>query len=192
MKPPANPALPRTFKAVPEPVESHSADLAAALGLPASRAGSPRLIIGRREWLALPDLGVIPVHAKTDSGARSSSLHAENIELSADKSSVRFTTTNDRGKIIECTAAVARFGRVRSSSGVAKKRIFIETTAVLCGGFRWTILVSLAKRTDMICPLLLGRRALAGYFLIDPLGTNLLGPRRQLEREIRNSPTLNH
>ncbi len=175
----------RTFKAVPEPVDSHSGELAAALGLPTRDPGTPRLIIGRREWLALPDLGVVPLHAKTDSGARGSSLHAENIELSPDKTIVRFTTTNDRGKVIECEAPVARFGRVRSSSGVAKKRVFIETTAVLCGGFRWTILVSLARRSDMICPILLGRRALAGYFLIDPQGTNLLGQRRQLRKELR-------
>lgn len=177
----------RTFKAVPEPVDSPSGDLAAALGLPSRGPGSPRLIIGRREWLALPDLGVMPLHAKTDSGARGSSLHAENIELSSDKTTVRFTTTNHQGEVIACSAPVVRFGRVRSSSGIAKKRVFIETTAVLCGGFRWTILVSLARRTEMICPLLLGRRALAGYFLIDPMGTQLLGTRRQLEREFKNS-----
>ena len=73
-------------------------------------------------------------------------------------------------------------------SGVARKRIFIETTAVLCGGFRWTILVSLARRSDMICPILLGRRALAGYFLIDPQGTHLLGTRRQLAAQESGKP----
>lgn len=175
----------RTFKAVPEPVDNPSGDLAAELGLPTHSRDTPRLVIGRREWIALPDLGAFPLHAKTDSGARSSSLHAENIELSADEATVRFTTANDHGKLIECEAPVARFGRVRSSSGIAKKRVFIETTAILCGGFRWTILVSLARRSDMICPILLGRRALAGYFLIDPQRTNLLGPRRQLEKELR-------
>jgi hypothetical protein len=36
----------------------------------------------------------------------------------------------------------------------------------------------------MLYPLLLGRRALAGYFLIDPLRVHLLGTRRQLEQEI--------
>lgn len=179
--------MPRTFKAVPEPVDSPSGDLAAELGLPASNPGTPRLIIGRREWLALPDLGVIPLHAKTDSGARGSSLHAENIVLSPDQTTVRFTTTNYHGEVIECESPVVRFGHVRSSSGVARKRIFIETTAVLCGGFRWTILVSLAKRSDMICPILLGRRALAGYFLIDPLGIHSLGTRRRLEREMQPS-----
>ena len=182
------PFVRRTFKAVPEHVDAPSGDLAAALGLPVAGPASARLIIGRREWLALPDLGVMPIYAKTDSGARSSSLHAENIVISADKSSVRFTTYNHAGEAIESESPIIRFGRVRSSSGIAKKRVFIQTTAVLCGGFRWTILVSLARRSDMICPLLLGRRALAGYFLIDPQGTHLLGTRRQLERESGISP----
>lgn len=178
----------RTFKAVPEHVDAPSGDLAAALGLPVAGPASARLIIGRREWMSLPDLGVMPIYAKTDSGARSSSLHAENIVISGDKATVRFTTYNHSGAAIECEAPVIRFGRVRSSSGVARKRVFIQTTAVLCGGFRWTILVSLARRSDMICPILLGRRALAGYFLIDPMGTHLLGTRRQLEKELRPSP----
>jgi hypothetical protein len=175
----------RTFKAVPELVDTPSGHLAAELGLPSQDPGAARLVIGRREWLALPDIGVSSLHAKTDTGARGSSLHAENIQLSPDQTIVRFTTDAYHGNSIECAAPVVRFGRVRSSTGVAKKRIFIETTAVASGGFSWKILVSLANRSEMICPLLLGRRALAGYFLVDPHGTHLLGTRRQLEREMR-------
>jgi hypothetical protein len=169
------------FKAVPIAIESTSSELAAELGLPQGGTGLARLIIGRREWIALPDLGVSPLNAKTDSGARSSSIHAEDVQLSSDEKSVRFTTNNHYGQKFSCEAPVARLGRVRSSSGPAKKRIFIETTAVLAGGFRWKILVSLANRSDMLCPMLLGRRALAGYFLIDPQGAHLLGQRRQLD-----------
>ena len=148
----------------------------------------PRLVIGRREWIALPDLGVSPLNAKTDSGARSSSIHAENVELSADEKSVHFTTTNHYAEIISCEAPVARLARVKSSSGVARNRIFIQTTAVLAGGFSWSILVSLANRSEMRCPMLLGRRALSGYFLIDPQGAHLLGPRRQLEQFVVRPP----
>jgi hypothetical protein len=168
------------FKAVPEAVESTSRDLAASLGVPWRGTGMPRLVIGRREWIALPDLGVSPLNAKTDSGARSSSIHAEHVVLSPDELSVRFTTTNHYNETTRCEAAVARTALVRSSSGIARKRVFIETTALLPGGFRWNILVSLANRSEMACPMLLGRRALAGYFLIDPQGAHLLGPRRQL------------
>jgi hypothetical protein len=170
------------FKAVPEPVESTSRDVAASIGLPWRGPGMPRLVIGRREWIALPDLGVSPLNAKTDSGARSSSIHAENVELSEDEKTVRFTTTNHYSEIVSCSASVARVALVRSSSGKAKKRIFIETTAMLVGGLSWSILVSLANRSEMRCPMLLGRRALAGYFLIDPQGAHLLGPRRLLNR----------
>ena len=170
------------FKAIPEPIESTSRELAASLGLPWRGPGMPRLVIGRREWIALPDLGVSPLNAKTDSGARSSSIHAENVELSADEKTVRFTTTNHYAETITCETPVARLARVKSSSGVARKRIFIQTTAVLAGGFTWSILVSLANRSEMRCPMLLGRRALSGYFLIDPQGAHLLGPRRQLEQ----------
>ncbi len=169
------------FKAVPLPVESTSRDLAASLGLPWRGTGMPRLVIGRREWIALPDLGISPMNAKTDSGARSSSIHAENVVLSSDEKTVRFKTTNHYGQVISCEARVARLARVRSSSGAAKNRIFIETTAVLAGGFRWSILLSLANRSEMLCPMLLGRRALSGYFLIDPQGSHLLGPRRLLD-----------
>ena len=176
------------FKAVPQAVESNSRDLAASLGLPWRGPGMPRLVIGRREWIALPDLGVSPINAKTDSGARSSSIHAENVVLSADEKTVRFTTTNHYNETISCEATVTRIARVRSSSGKAKRRVFIETTAVLAGGFCWKILASLADRSEMQCPMLLGRRALSGYFLIDPQSAHLLGPRRQLDEFRANPP----
>jgi hypothetical protein len=168
------------FKAVPEAVESSSKDLAASIGLPWRGTGMPRMVIGRREWIALPDLGVSPLNAKTDSGARSSSIHAEDVILSPDELRVSFTTTNHYNEPSFCEAPVARTALVRSSSGIARKRVFIQTTAVLPGGFRWSILISLANRSEMTCPMLLGRRALAGYFLIDPQGAHLLGPRRYL------------
>ena len=160
----------RTFKAVPELVEVPSKDLAAAMGLPWKGTGMPRLVIGRREWISLPDLGVSPMNAKTDSGARSSCIHAENVVLSEDEQIVRFTTTNHHNKVISCECPVVRTARVKSSSGRARKRIFIETTAVVAGGFSWKIMISLANRSEMNCPMLLGRRALSGYFLIDPQG----------------------
>lgn len=172
--------MPRTYKAVPEAVDAPSARVAAGLGLPWKGPGLPRLVIGRREWIALPDLGVSPIHAKTDSGAYTSSLHAEEVTLSPDGTSVRFVTHNHQREPIGCSATVVHVRRVRSSTGIARRRVFIETTAVLPGGFTWTIRVSLADRSEMRCPMLLGRSALAGYFLIDPHGTHLLGSRRHL------------
>lgn len=172
--------MPRTYKAVPECTEIPSKDLAASLGLPWKNPGMPRLIIGRREWISLPDLGVFPLKAKIDSGARSSSLHAEDLELSRDRKSVRFTTVDHHRNKISCECPVARIARVKSSSGEAFSRIFIETRAVLPGGFEWPIQLSLFDRSGMLCPMLLGRRALSGLFLIDPQSAYLLGPLKYL------------
>lgn len=176
----------RTYKAIPEVVDAPSAQVAAGLGLPWKGAGLPRLVIGRREWIALPELGVLAIHAKTDSGAYSSSLHAEEVVLAADGRSVRFVTHNHQRERIACEAAVVHVRRVRSSTGVARKRVFIGLLAILPGGFQWTIHVSLADRSEMRCPMLLGRSALAGYFLIDPQGTHLLGSQAQLAAVVRD------
>jgi hypothetical protein len=181
---------PRSFKAVPEPVDVPSAELARELGLPWKQVGAPRLLLGRREWIALPEFGVGPLHAKTDSGARTSSLHAEQIQVSPDGKSVFFVTCDHYGRRISCEAPLAGSGKVRSSTGVARKRYHIETAAVFPGGFTWRIRLTLANRSDMRCPMLLGRRALAGYFLIDPQGDHLMGPLRDLETQLPGIPRL--
>lgn len=170
----------RSYKAVPECTEIRSKDLAASLGLPWKNPGMPRLIMGRREWIALPDLGIFPLKAKVDTGARSSSLHAENLHLSQDKKIVSFTTINHHRQKIACECPVSRIARVKSSTGEAFSRIFIETRAVLPGGFEWTIQISLNDRSVMLCPMLLGRRALSGWFLVDPQSTHLLGSIKEL------------
>ncbi len=172
--------MPRTYLAHAQATDSSSQELAAALGLPKRGPELAKLIVGRREWVSLPELGISPLNAKTDSGAWSSCLHAEAIVLSADETSVTFTTSNHFGDSIHCHSAVARIGRVKSSSGIARQRIFIQTHATVAGGFTWPILISLANRREMLCPMLLGRRALAGYFLIDPQSAHLLGRRKSL------------
>jgi len=172
--------MPRTYRAHAVSIASTSKELAATLDLPKRGPEMAKLIVGRREWISLPDLGISTLNAKTDSGAWSSCLHAENIQLSDDEKTVTFTTTNHFGESTTCQAPVARIGRVKSSTGIAGDRIFIQTHAVVPGGFSWPILISLSDRKDMLSPMLLGRRALAGYFLIDPQSAHLLGPKRQL------------
>jgi len=181
---------PRSFKVLPEAVGLSSGELAHDLELPRKPVETSRLLIGRREWVGLPELAISPLNAKTDSGARSSSLHAEDVELSENKERVSFVTVNHYGDRISCEASVAGLVKVRSSSGVARKRIFIETQAVMAGGFACRIRLSLANRAVMRCPMLLGRRALAGFFLIDPQGSHLLGGVRDLERFVAGTRPL--
>lgn len=165
----------------PEYVRSDSLSTAREFDLPNREKGSPRLLIGRREWISLPALGVSLINAKTDSGALSSSLHAEKIVLNHNSSQVTFITRDHFQNPIECSSPVVRSARVRSSTGHGQPRIFIRTMAKLAGGFEWEILLSLANRSVMHCPMLLGRRAMAGLFIIDPQSSNLLGNRRSFD-----------
>lgn len=145
--------------------------------------GSPRLLVGRREWLMLPEIGVMAVHAKVDTGARSSSLHAENIETFEKNGElwVSFLTHERHGRSIVCETPVKQKKMVRSSNGIAQERVFIETLARSSEGIQWVMTLSLSDRRVMKCPLLLGRETLSGRFVVDTQRTNLLGSIAQLE-----------
>ena len=153
----------------------------AELGLPLRRRGGEKLVIGRREWLLLPELGHGPFNAKTDSGARSSSLHAEDLELLDGGARIAFFTRDHYGRRRRCETAVGGSTKVKSSTGQAKRRYWIETELLLPGGFRWRTRFTLANRSKMLCPVLLGRRALSGWFLIDTQGDHLMGSVKDLD-----------
>ena len=172
---------PRSYKATPLEVDAPSGQVARELGLPWKQVGTPRLVLGRREWIALPEFGVGPLNAKTDTGARTSSLHAEEIQVAPDGQRVFFVTSDHYGRRVTCESPIVKSTKVKSSTGVSRKRYVIETEAMLAGGFIWRIRLTLANRSDMRSPLLLGRQALSGYFLIDPQGNHLKGALRDLE-----------
>ena len=179
----------------PEVIKKSAAHVAAELRLPRPKGAKssthqPRLIVGRREWLTLPHLGLENLRAKIDTGARSSSLHAEDIVLfqKNNQSWVRFTTGGHHGESQTCEAPLLRTRTVRSSNGQEEQRHFIETPATTTGGFTWKIQLSLTHRGTMKNPLLLGRRALAGIFIVDPQRTNLLGSPDKNEPPNPNAP----
>ena len=129
-------------------------------------------LVGWREWLRLPDLGVEAIKAKVDSGARTSALHTHHYEVyetEAGETRVRFVLHPRKGHReieIEGDAKVVNFTEVKDSGGHVEKRPFIETRAVL-GEHEWTISVSLTNREKMLFRMLLGRTAIRGRFLID-------------------------
>ncbi len=166
---------PECFVGAPRRVARPAGEVASELGLPTRKRSADKLIIGRREWIRLPDFDAGPFHAKTDSGARSSSIHAEGIELSEDRSRVGFFTRDHYGRRRWCEMPVGGVSRVKSSTGEAKPRIWVETDLELPGGFRWRARLTLANRSKMLCSMLLGRRALSGYFLIDTARDHLMG-----------------
>jgi ribosomal protein S6--L-glutamate ligase len=134
--------------------------------------GEP-LILGWREWIALPDLGLPSIKAKIDTGARTSALHASDIELLADER-VRFVVHPAplRPDIaITCVAKVVGNRSITSSNGEREHRIVISTRLAIADR-QWLIEITLTNRETMRTRMLLGRQALqvrqAGGILVDP------------------------
>jgi hypothetical protein len=149
---------------------------------------TPLLIAGWREWVALPDLGIHWIKAKLDTGARSSSLHAFDIERfqRGDRTLVRFKVHPAQRAAhitIACEAELHDTRDVRSSSGVISSRHVI-LTPVRWMGDTWMVELTLADRTEMGFRMLVGREAMRGRILVDP-GRSYFGerPRRKKHRK---------
>ena len=138
-------------------------------------------VLGWREWIALPELGIDRIKAKIDTGARSSAIHAFNLKrFERDgKGWVRFAIhphqRSGRGEVI-VEAPILEFRRVRSSGGHVTNRPVI-VTAVAWGGAKWNVELTLASRDTMGFRMLLGRQAIRGRMVVDP-GRSFVGDQR--------------
>lgn len=133
---------------------------------------SPSLIIGWREFLDLPALGIDRIKAKIDTGARSSALHAFHLEkfLHQGEEWIRFEVhpiqRNDRHRI-RTAARVLDYRHVTSSGGHRQYRPVI-LTLVNINGHSWPIELTLTNRDTMGFRMLLGRQAVRDRFLVHP------------------------
>ncbi len=130
------------------------------------------VIIGWRETVALPELNVEQVKAKIDTGARSSTLHAFEIEEFKlnHKSMIRFQIhprQRDNKYIVKAEAELLEYRKVTSSIGHSQMRPTILTTVEL-GEQQWQIELTLTNRDVMGFRMLLGRQAVRDRFLVDP------------------------
>lgn len=144
------------------------------------RQEEQKTVIGWREWVQLPDLGVTEIKAKVDTGADNSSLHAFNVQRFEREGEeyVRFEIhprQRSRRPTIECEAPLAMEKKVRNPGGRSELRPVIRTRVVVAG-VELTALVNLTSRDEMGFRMLLGRRAVRNRFVIDP-GRSYLGPR---------------
>jgi len=137
-----------------------------------AEADAQLLRVGWREWLALPELGVPAIKAKVDTGARSSCLHVVEMETfrQAGVEWVSFVVQPIRRRpqlAFTCSAPIIDWRLVTDSGGHSQPRIFIQTEVSL-GERRWRCELNLARRDNMLFPMLLGRTALAGIARVDP------------------------
>lgn len=137
------------------------------------------LVVGWRERVDLPLLGLFNLHAKIDTGARTSALHATDIETFERDGVpwVRFHTRFDDDSMdtsVECPIHDRR--DIKNTSGVAETRIVIRTKFRI-GKRLWTINLSLTERSDMKFRMIVGRTALRKHhILVDPSKSNLTTP----------------
>ena len=139
-------------------------------------------VVGWREYVGLPGLGIGRLVCKVDTGARTSSLHAfrwERFERDGEDY-VRFGVHPRRNNDVTevwCEAEVIGEREVTNSGGVAEIRPVIRTVLQL-GELQWTIELNLTDRSTMGYRMLLGRTAMQHLLWVDPSVSYQLGKPR--------------
>lgn len=143
-------------------------------------ARKPLEIVGWRELVHLPELGLHAVPAKIDTGARTSSLHAtilEEFERDGQRY-VRFAVDFPQQQVRQvCEAVHIDWRGITSSNGETQRRRIIKTPLKI-GMIRFRAEISLADRSDMRFPMLIGRSSLRRRFVVDSGHSWLQSPGR--------------
>jgi len=130
-------------------------------------------VIGLRESVALPDLGVAALRAKIDTGASTSSLHATEVETFERDGETWVRFNAHLGSVVQlrhrrCEAPLVTMKTIKSSNGHAQTRYVIRTPLAL-GDRVWEVEFTLACRKAMRYRLLLGSKALVhGQLVVNP------------------------
>jgi|HubBroStandDraft_3_1064219.scaffolds.fasta_scaffold08139_2 hypothetical protein len=143
------------------------------LRAPVEREPNGEILIGWKEYLDLPDLGIHRLKAKIDTGARTSTLHVDAVtvvERLASGGEVAELSLGpdpvDPARRLTTRAVILDRVSVTDSGGHPEERPRIETTLML-GPVRKPILLTLTDRSEMLFRMILGRTALAGDFRVD-------------------------
>lgn len=138
-----------------------------------------KILVGCTELCDLPDLEISRLNVRIDTGAKTSSLHVDNItEFRRDKKKwVSFDihpNIHNVDQIVRREAKIKAKRIIKSSNATSQSRYVIETTFQLAGK-SWTIQLTLTDRSDMTYLMLLGREAMENRIIVDPSEEYLLG-----------------
>ncbi len=155
-----------------------------------SRVDHSKTIIGWKEWLSLPELGILFIKAKIDTGAKTSALHASSIKIKTIRGQkiACFTIEplpNRPDIIVSCESKVTDERIVSDSSGNREKRYVIQSQLHIAGR-EWPIEITLANREKMSVKMLIGRSAMK-YLMVDPAKVYLLGRPKNMLKAYRQS-----
>jgi hypothetical protein len=142
-----------------------------------------KIIVGWREWVGLPGLGLHRIKVKIDTGARSSALHAFDVKTYTEQGvkMVWFAIhpLQRRDDVVrECTAAIVDKRWVSDSGGHRERRYVIQTDITL-GTKTWPVEMTLTNRDTMKFRMLLGRTAMADHLIVDPSLSYVQGKRKK-------------
>ena len=144
---------------------------------------SDHTIVGWREWVAFPEIGLPAVRAKIDTGAKTTALHAHDVtvERKGGEPWAHFMMHpffRHEKLAVRCEAPVVDDREVTSSSGHTETRVVIGVIfrlGIKSDASEWPIEATLTDRRGMRFPMLLGREAMAGRVLVDSGASFLLG-----------------
>jgi hypothetical protein len=128
-------------------------------------------VIGWREWVALPEIGIEKIKAKVDTGARSSALHAYHVEY-FDRDGVKFVRfrvhpiQRRTKETVVAEAPLFEMRKIKSSNGHVSLRPVILTPIRLLDQ-TWKIELTLTNRESMGFRMLLGRESIRNHMLVD-------------------------
>ena len=143
-------------------------------------------IIGWREWLSLPELKIKNIKAKIDTGAKTSALHAFDIEIikKGKKKFVNFKIhpeQRNQKKVIKTQSELIEQRLVKNSGGKVTLRPVIITEIKL-GPLKWNIEITLVNRDEMGFRMLLGRDAIKNFLLVNPGKSFLIGKKKRRKK----------
>jgi len=132
-----------------------------------------KIVIGRCDFINLPELGIEHIAAKVDTGAYTSAIHCSRIKLQREND-VEYLLFKIPGSHQKKMFRVTNFKlkNIKSSSGHSESRFVIKTKVSIFGKVINTEF-SLANRSEMKFPVLLGRKLLKDRFIVDVSQVNL-------------------
>jgi hypothetical protein len=134
-----------------------------------------KVLIGRIEWVSMPELK-IKHKARIDTGAKTTSMHAINIEEVEQRGElfVKFQTIDSEGKTVEVVRKVDTTQKVSNTAGLVSKRYVIKEK-IKIGSIEREVNINLNDRTKMDYKFLVGRNLLLGRFIVDVARSHVLG-----------------